>query len=59
MNLIEKLKPYLDKIDNRNKTYILIGVLVSIVIFDFTLLLWPQISTLSKIGPEITKLETD
>jgi type IV pilus assembly protein PilO len=39
--------------------YVFIGLLVLVFILDFFLLMHPQISTLTKIGPEIEQLQKD
>jgi Tfp pilus assembly protein PilO len=49
----------LSKIDERNRYYIFIGVLVFVSLADYVILMKPQLTALTKIGPEIKILSRD
>ena len=55
-------KEILEKLENLNdkqRRYVFIGLLVLVFVLDFFLLMQPQISMLTKIGPEIDVLKQD
>ena len=59
MNPLDKISGLLPKIDEKNRYYILGGILVFIFLMDYFLVLQPQLSTLRSINPKITLLEGD
>jgi Tfp pilus assembly protein PilO len=59
INPQEKINALLEKIDEKNRYYIFIGLLLFLFLLDYLLLMRPQLSALTKIGPEIKLLSED
>jgi type IV pilus assembly protein PilO len=59
MKLQARLTGFLEKIDNRQRYYIFAGLLMFIFLMDYVILMRPQLSSLSKITPEIQILRDD
>lgn len=56
---IQKIFDFLANLDEKTRYGILIGVLLSVFLLDYLILMKPQIDALSKISPEINILATD
>lgn len=54
-----KVQDLINKIDEKNRYYVLIGILFFIFLLDYFLLMRPQLVTLTKINPEIKMLLQD
>lgn len=59
INPQEKLNALIEKIDEKNRYYIFVGLLLFVFLIDYFILMRPQLSALSKIGPEIKLLSDD
>lgn len=58
-NLQNKISAYIESVDEKVIYYVLGGILFSIFLLDYFVLMRPQISSLSKISPEINLLSGD
>ncbi|MBU0469400.1 MAG: type 4a pilus biogenesis protein PilO [Candidatus Omnitrophica bacterium] len=59
MTLQNKISSYIESVDEKVIYYILGGILFSVFLLDYFVLMRPQIASLSKIGPEIRSLSED
>lgn len=59
INLANKISSFLEKLDDKQRYYIFGGMLLALFLFDYYLLMRPQITSLSKISPEIRILKSD
>ncbi len=56
---LDNITAKLDGIDEKQRYYIFIGLLVLVFLLDYFILMRPQIETLTKINPEIKVLKDD
>ena len=59
MTLQNKISSYIESVDEKVIYYILGGILFSVFLLDYFVLMRPQIASLSKISPEIRLLSDD
>ncbi|HBG61050.1 MAG: hypothetical protein A2Y03_11310 [Omnitrophica WOR_2 bacterium GWF2_38_59] len=59
MTLQNKISSYIESVDEKVIYYILGGILFSVFLLDYFVLMRPQIASLSKISPEIRLLSED
>lgn len=59
VKIFDKLLSVSDKINEKNRLYIFIGILLSVGLLDYFILLKPQLATLTKIIPETRMLAQD
>jgi type IV pilus assembly protein PilO len=57
--ITEKVRAKLSTIDEKQRLYIFIGVLLFLFVLDYLVLMRPQLGTLTKINPEIDILAKD
>ncbi|MCA9406954.1 MAG: hypothetical protein KC684_10475, partial [Candidatus Omnitrophica bacterium] len=56
MKVQEKIREFLEKVDQKQLYYIFGGIVLFVFLLDYFLLMRPQINSLNKINPEIIKL---
>jgi len=59
MSINEKIMKALPAIDEKNRNFILGGILLAIFLLDYFVVLQPQLSTLNKLTPQIKILSED
>jgi len=57
--ILSKISSAVEKIDDKNRYYVFVGILLLVLLLDYFLLMSPQLSALRKISPEINILATD
>jgi Tfp pilus assembly protein PilO len=57
--VIEKLEPLLEKINEKNLPFVMVGCVLAIIAIDFFLILTPQLSSLGKINPKIKTISDE
>ena len=59
MNPLEKIPEIIAKLDEKNRYYILGGILLGIFLLDYFLVMQPQLATLRSLNPKISLLAKD
>ncbi len=59
MNILDKISQSFPQINETNRNYVLGGILLFIVLFDYFLVMRPQIAQLTKLNPEIKVVSND
>ena len=58
-NPLHSVRELLGKIDPKYRYYVFGGIVLAVFLLDFFLLMQPQITSLTKIGPKMKQLSTD